>query len=111
MNTLPNSTRTVAERIVAKQQRIARKVEELRAEYVASSSVLEVIAGFLDEAKHGRSNWVRTRSANAANRLLRGIQRKQPKRVTSAAEWYQGDGRLNRIANPAIRRCCVMWAS
>jgi hypothetical protein len=80
---------TVAQRIVVKQQRVAARVEELRAEYTASSSVLEVIAGFLDEAKHGRSNWVRTRSANAANRLLRGLPRKQPKPPRNAREWYR----------------------
>jgi hypothetical protein len=91
MDTQQSRPLTVAERIIAKQQRIAGKVEELRAEYVASSAVLEVIAGFLDEAKHGRSNWVRTRSANAANRLLRGIPRKQPKRPANAAEWYEND--------------------
>jgi hypothetical protein len=78
MDTQPSRPQTVVERIVAKQHRIAQKVEGLRAEYIASSAVLEVIAGLLDEATHGRTNWVRTRSANAANRLLRDLKRRPP---------------------------------
>jgi hypothetical protein len=76
MNTQPSRSMTVAERTEEKQRRIAERAAELAELYVGTPSELRVIAGFQDEAIHGRSNWVRTRSQNSAERALRRLPRK-----------------------------------
>lgn len=75
---------------LAKQRRIADRLARLRLQY-EDSELLPAVAIHLDDAQRARAKWDRTRAANTAERLLRSIPRKQPKRPANAAEWYTGD--------------------
>jgi hypothetical protein len=89
MDTQSNTSARVADRIAAKRARIAARAAELAELYVGTASEMLIIAGFQDEAIHGRSNWVRTRSQNSAERALHRLPRKVPKRPANAQEWYK----------------------
>jgi hypothetical protein len=73
-----------------KQRRIADRLAKLRLEY-EDSQLLPAVACHLDDAERSRTKLDRTRAANTAERLLRSIPRKQPKRPRNAAEWYEND--------------------
>jgi hypothetical protein len=76
MDTQSNGSRTVADRIAAKQARIAERIEELAAEYTGARSMLADIASLLDFARFGRPADARKSAANSAARLLKLLPRK-----------------------------------
>jgi glutamate/tyrosine decarboxylase-like PLP-dependent enzyme len=75
----------VADRIAAKERRIAEQAERLAAEYIAAPSILDAAARLLDDARYGRPQAARKSAANSAARLLRPLPRK-PVRVPTLAE-------------------------
>jgi hypothetical protein len=92
MDTQSNGPGPLAERIAAKQARIAERFAQLCAEYEdspAQRQILRLAAGFMDSAEHTRTEWKRTRAANTAAKLLRSIPRKAPKPPRNAREWYR----------------------
>ncbi len=65
----------------AKQQRVAERVRQLALDYDPSPSqrmLLSIIARHLDDAERARTAERRVRAGNAATRLLRQLQRKEP---------------------------------
>jgi hypothetical protein len=93
-NVQPTGAERIVERTAAKRQRIAERIAQLCAEYDATPAqrqLLAVVAGHLDDAQFGRNKLTRTRATNSAERLLRSIPRKQPKRPANAAEWYDAN--------------------
>ncbi len=65
----------------AKQNRIAERLAQLSAEYDSTPSqamLLAIVARHLDDAEPARTTERRVKAANAANRLLRSIPRREP---------------------------------